>query len=193
MAGARLCAAAPRQARALRQRGEDDGLRQAAGGVGPRAVGRALRALQDPQEDHQRRRVERAREGQLEEGGQRHPRHAALQVRVDAAGGATGAEFIPLGAEGAFDSHVCFAAAMPVRWQASHDTGQMRPTNEPAAISGCMSCRSVSQPSIVTCSHVTPVAASALASRAAWLAYSEDGIKPPPAPHPLAGRWCLCW
>jgi hypothetical protein len=25
-----------------------------------------------------------------------------------------------------------------------------------------------------------------LASRAAWLAYSEDGIKPPAAPHPLA-------
>jgi len=33
------------------------------------------------------------------------------------AGGVTGREFIPLGDDGAFDSHVCFAASSPVQWK----------------------------------------------------------------------------
>jgi len=36
---------------------------------------------------------------------------------VEGDGGLTGTETIPLGADGAFDSHVCFAAASPVTWQ----------------------------------------------------------------------------
>ena len=41
--------------------------------------------------------------------------HARAQWRWVDRGGLTGAEFIPAGPEGAFDSHVCFAAHQPVR------------------------------------------------------------------------------
>ena len=41
--------------------------------------------------------------------------HARAQWRWVDPGGLTGAEFIPAGPPGAFDSHVCFAAHQPVR------------------------------------------------------------------------------